>query len=141
MAKVPGLRSPRARVGRIVYFGRLVDKVRLHEKGLLPSAYADNLGNTNPRVFDSRCCRFLGVAYEELVAKVRAGHSDEDLLAWAHQIGTPRSDDDCEVWNAFMTKLGWKDEMSARLQQRVAEYGLQGRGIETYFELFEADEA
>ena len=34
-----GLRSPSAKVGGIVYFGRLIDKIRRHEKGQLPSDY------------------------------------------------------------------------------------------------------
>jgi hypothetical protein len=30
MPTIPGLRSPYERVGRLVYFGRLLDKIRLH---------------------------------------------------------------------------------------------------------------
>src|SRR6267378_4187518 len=44
-----GLRSPAVKVGGIVYFGRLIDKIRQHTKGQLPSDYQANLG----RGFDS----------------------------------------------------------------------------------------
>src|SRR5947208_1273270 len=37
-----GLRSPASRVGGIVYFGRMLDKIRQHQKGQLPSDYQAN---------------------------------------------------------------------------------------------------
>lgn len=140
MPHLPGLRSPHAKVGRLVYVGRMLDKIRLHAAGALPPAYVANLGDTNPRLFDGRCCRFLGVAYAELVTRTLAGGTDEEILAWAHAHGAARSDEDCVVWNAFMTKLGWRDEVSDRLKLRLTEYGLAGRGIATFFDLIEADE-
>ena len=39
-----------------------------------------------------------------------------------------------------MTKAGWRDDRSARLQQLVVEYGLVGKPIETVFDLFDYDE-
>ena len=38
MPNVPGLRSPYIRVGRLVYFGRMLDKIRLHAAGPRPAA-------------------------------------------------------------------------------------------------------
>ncbi len=140
MPHVPGLRSPYDKVGRLVYFGRMLDKIRLHAAGTLPADFVANLGESNPRVFDGRCCRFLGVAYADLVARTLAGGTDDEILAWAHARGTARSDEDCAVWSAFMTKLGWRDEVSERVRLRATEYGLAGRGIETFFDLIEADE-
>lgn len=40
--KVPGIRSSYEKVGGIVYFGRMLDKIRLHAAGQLPDGY--NLG-------------------------------------------------------------------------------------------------
>ena len=37
MPHVPGLRSVYAKVGRPVYFGRMLDKIRLHAEGRLPA--------------------------------------------------------------------------------------------------------
>ena len=34
-----------------------------------------------------------------------------------------------------MTKAGWRDDRSARLQQLVVEYGRSGKPIETVFDL------
>lgn len=140
MATVPGLRSPYARVGRLVYFGRMLDKIRLHAAGRLPPEYQLNLGDSRPGVLDACCCRFLGVAYAELRAHTLEGGGDEEVLAWAHARGTPRSDDDCAVWSQFMMKLGWRDDRSERLVQRVSECGLAGQPIETFFDLIEHDE-
>ena len=140
MPNIPGLRSPYEKVGRPVYFGRMLDKIRLHAAGRLPPEYVANLGEANPRVFDARCCRFLGIRHTDLVARTAQGGSDEEILDWAHAHGTPRTDEECAIWNAHMAKLGWRDELSDRLKLRVAEYGLAGRAVETFFDMLDADE-
>jgi len=140
MSIVPGLRSPYAKVGRLVYFGRMLDKIRLHAAGRLPPEYAANLGEPRPFLFDARCCRFLGVPYADLKARVLAGGTDAEVLAWAETHGAARTDDECNVWNRFMTKLGWRDDRGAVLRERIAAAGLAGQPIETFFDFLEADE-
>lgn len=140
MANVPGLRSPFSKVGRLVFFGRMLDKIRLQLANALPEEYQQNYGDGSPTVFDARCCHFLGVQHHDFVAQVRLGRSDPEILEWAHQKGGARTDEQCEVWNAFMSKRGWRDEASARLQQRIQENGFEGRGIDTFFDLIEVDE-
>lgn len=66
--KIPGLRSSYEKVGDIVYFGRMLDKIRLHASGRLPEGY--NLGTKGWTWFDPRCTRFLSVEYEALVQRV-----------------------------------------------------------------------
>jgi Domain of unknown function (DUF5069) len=39
-----GLRSPSEKVGGLFYFGRMLDKMRLHARGKLPADYHENLG-------------------------------------------------------------------------------------------------
>ena len=140
MPHVPGLRSPYDKVGRLVYFGRMLDKIRLQATGKLPPEYQTNLGDAQPKFNDGRCCRFLGIEYRPLVARTLEGGTDEELLAWAHSHGTLRTDEECAMWNRFMTKAGWRDDRSARLQQLVVEYGLTGKPIETVFDLLDYDE-
>jgi hypothetical protein len=140
MSPIPGLRSCYAKVGRLVYFGRMLDKIRLHAAGRLPASHVANLGEGTAFWFDARCCLFLGVRYDELRARVLAGGTDGEILAWAEARGTPRSDEDCIVWNRFMAKLGWRDDRSAKLRERIVEFGLAGRSIETIFDLIEYDE-
>jgi len=134
---IPNLRSPREKVGGLVYFGRMLDKVRLHAAGNLPADYLPNLGGG----FDERCLRFLRIEYAALEARVQAGGTDEELLAWCCEQGRKPDDEEIMVWNDFMSKRGWNDEASARLQQRLPEYGLAGRtDIATFFDVIDADE-
>ena len=136
MPAIPGLRSCYARVGRLVYFGRMLDKIRLHAAGKLPPDYHGNLGIG----FDGRCCTFLRIKYGDLVERVKQGGSDDDILAWCEQQGGAHSDNDCMVWNGFMMKVGWRDDRTPVLQQRLKEYGLAGQPIETFFDLNDFDE-
>ncbi len=136
MPRVPGLRSNYALVCRLVYFGRMLDKIRLHAAGRLPADYQKNLGIG----FDARCCEFLGVDYAALKARVLAGGSEAEIAAWCHERGGARSDDQCNGFNRFLMKLGWRDDRTPVLRQRIAEFGLTGRPIETFFDLNEFDE-
>src|SRR5271169_4956828 len=110
MPSVPGLRSPHAKVGRIIVFGRMLDKIRLHAKGALPPEYHPNLGEAKPQGFDARCCRFLGVDYAGVRARALEGGCDEEILSWAHERGGPRGDEECAVWNRFIATCGWRDD-------------------------------
>jgi gluconokinase len=139
MPHVPGLRSPYEKVGRLVYFGRMLDKIRLNAVGRLPAAdYGANLG----KGFDARCCALLRVSYDELKAHVlgNPSASDDDLLAWAEQRGGWRSDEECEVWNHFMMKRGWRDGAAATLAKRIQESGLENKTVLSMFDYIDFDE-
>jgi hypothetical protein len=142
MPNVPGVRSPYDKVGRLVYFGRMLDKIRVHAAGKLPADYIPNLGEAKPGMFDGRCCTFLRVPYEEIKKRTLAGETDEAVLAWAEQQGGRRSDDECLIWNSFLMKRGWHDsaENARRLQDRIRESGLENRGIQTFFDYIDCDE-
>jgi hypothetical protein len=137
---IPKLRSPHAKVGGIVYFGRMLDKIRLHAAGRLPPGY--NLGDDDWWFFDARCTRFLGVPYAALRERTLRGGSDRAILHWCFQTGRKPSDEDIEIWNTFMQKRGWNDSASAGLAEEKRADGFGDRDdIRTWFDLFEADEA
>ena len=136
MPAIPGLRSPYTVISRLCYVGRMFDKIRLHARGELPAAYQPSLGVG----LDQRLCTFIGIDYEAVRQRVLAGGSDTGLEAWLFSAGRERSDHDCVVWNRFVQKLGWRDDRSAFLRKRVSEDGLDGCGIETFFDLIEVDE-
>lgn len=136
MPNVPGLRSTYSKVGRLVYFGRMLDKIRLQAAGQLPADYLPNLA----RGFDARCCNFLRIKHPDLITRVLQGGTDEEILAWCHEQGGPRTTEECEIWNAFMIKRGWRDAGSDTLQLRIKESKLEGKPIETFFDLIEYDE-
>ena len=139
MPLVPGLRSPYAKVGRVVYFGRMLDKIRLHAAGRLPADdYAANLG----KGFDLRCVTFLRVSYEELKARTLGGsETDEQLLAWSHARGGARTDEECEIWNGFMMKRGWRDAGADVLAKRIRESHLEAQTVLTMFDYIDFDES
>jgi len=140
MPHVPGLRSCYDKVGRLIYFGRMLDKMRLHAEGRLPADYVPLLGDAQFYTLDGRCCRFLGVPYADIKARVLEGGGDDEILAWAHARGAARTDEECHVWNRFIAKLGWRDERSSVLPQRLKDSGLEGRPIETLIDHIEYDE-
>ena len=134
---VEGLRSPRGDVAGLVYFGRMVDKVRLEQAGKLPEEYRANLGEG----FDKACCDFLGVSYEKLRTRVREGGTDEEILDWCGKVGRARDQEEKRIWGAYLAKRGWRDEMADRLIFRKKEAGWGARDeIETFFDYIDADE-
>jgi hypothetical protein len=133
--KVPGLRHSAELVGGLVFFGRTLDKIRLHAQGKLPADY-----NRGPG-FDSRVCRFLHVDYAALTERVLAGGSDEEVLAWCFDHGRKPDEDDIHIFNAFMAKRGWRDEGSAALEEMKRKRGFADRAdIQTFFDFHKADE-
>jgi hypothetical protein len=138
---IPGLRSPAELVGGLVYFGRMLDKMRLAAAGQLPEGWQSMRGMASNVTFDARCCRFLGVNYAALEAQTLRGEmTDAELLEWAFQHGRRPGEDEIEIWNAFMTKRGWRDGGTQRLNERLAELGLQPGTVETMFEFIDLDE-
>lgn len=137
---IPGLRSPYEQIGGIVYFGRMLDKIRLHAQGKLPPDWVEAKGAPSPNTFDARCCRFLDIDYGMLESETLKGGTDEELLAWAFALGRRPSDEEIEIWNAFMTKRGWRDSGTTRLHERLAEIGMPPGTVETMFDFIDLDE-
>jgi len=137
---IPGLRSPHDEVSGLVYFGRMLDKIRLHAAGKLPEGWQPARGSAMPGSFDARCCRFLQIDYGALEAEVLKGGTDEELLAWAFANGRRPGAEEIEIWNAFMTKRGWRDAGTQRLHERLAEIGLPPGTVATMFEFIDLDE-
>ena len=60
---IAGLRSPSEQVCGMVYFGRMLDKIRLAAAGRLPEGWQAARGQQMTNSFDDRCCRFLKISY------------------------------------------------------------------------------
>lgn len=135
---IPGLRSPYDEVNGLVYFPRMISKIRLFAEGKLSEAYLDHLGGG----FDGVCARFLGVDYDAVKTEVLHGaKSDEELLEWCFQNGHPRNTEEIKIWSGFLKKCGWRDSVHALLVKRLREAGLPEDGsIETIFDLIDVDE-
>lgn len=130
-------RSPYERVGGIVYFGRMLDKIRLKAAGELHPDLHQNLGIG----FDKRCVDFLHASYEELANRVVEGLDDTAALEWSFATGRKPTEDEIVIWNEFMRKRGWNDEATEILNRRKRESGLWDRDdIRTMFDYIDADE-
>jgi gluconokinase len=138
---IPGLRSPHDLVGGLVYFGRMLDKIRLSAADALPADWQAMRGSGTKGTFDWRCCEFLQLDYAALEAETLKGDKDDAaLLEWAFQHGRRPSEQEIEVWNAFMSKRGWRDAGTPILHKRLADIGLPPGTVETMFEFLDLDE-
>src|SRR5262249_25193597 len=132
-----GLRSPSEKVGGLVYFGRMLDQIRVHSKGELPPEYEASLGEG----LDEHCVNFLGVNYDLVVQYVNEGLSDDAILQSCFGMGHRPSDAEIYMWNEFMLKRGWHDDASQMLKQLKRQEGVIARSeIETIFQLIDVAE-
>src|SRR5438093_10463037 len=77
----------------LIYFARMLDKIRLNARGELPPDYFTGV-DEDPTMFDARCPRFLGVNYADLAERTLRGAWDADTLDWCFQPGRPPSEDE-----------------------------------------------
>ena len=124
----------------ILFFARMVDKIRLQARGVLPPGY--HLGvSGEPTTFDTRFCRFWEVSYDEIAAKTLEGATTEDVFRHAFRHRTPPNDIQILVWNAFIAKRGWRDSGTPGLIAGKAANGWAARtDIQTYVDLQDAEE-
>lgn len=123
----------------IVFFARMVDKIRLHAAGRLAPDYLR--GFTDPTCLDARFCRFWEVDYDALVERTLAGGSNEELLDWCFHGRKFPNDEQILVWNSFLIKRGWRDSGSPGIIAAKATHGWQNRDdIQTYVDLHDMDE-
>jgi Domain of unknown function (DUF5069) len=123
----------------IIFFARMLDKIRLHALGLLPDGY--NLGFSDPTSFDARFCRFWQIDYDQLAAKTVKGGTNEELLEWCFRGRERPNEEQILIWNSFIIKRGWRDDGTPGLIVEKELYGFADReDIQTYVDLHDADE-
>ena len=132
-----GVRSPYDKVGDLFYVGRMLDKIRSHAKGELPLEYQVNLG----KGFDKKCVSFLRVRYELVVEYVNHGLNDAAILQSCFGMGHRPTEGEIYMWNEFMRKRGWNDELSETLESEKKKEAMVSRSeIQTMFQFIDADE-
>lgn len=133
-------RSAYDQISGLVYFPRMLDKIRLHAAGKLGADYHPNLGQG----FDGRCCRFLHVEYPALRDRVLQGGTDEEILEWCFRQGRRPTEEEIFIWSSFLRKRGWRDEADGatkELEDYKAGSGLSHRkDLVTFFDYYEVDE-
>lgn len=135
----PPFRSPRAKLGGLYHFGRMLDKVRCDVAGELPEEYRPNLGFSAG--LDGHLCGFLGVAFADVRKKAVEGCSDDEIVQWCFETGLRPNAAQRRVWNGFAEKFGWRDAASAFIAKVMQEDGLDGRDdLVTAFDSIDARE-
>lgn len=130
-------KSPEEETNGLRYFPRMLDKIRLNAKNQLDPEYHENLG----RGADMRLVKYLRVEYGKLRDRVLEGGNDADILEWCYVKGRRLVKNDIEIWNGFISKLGWNDFASEYLQKCKAAAGLGEReDIKTLAQLFDIEE-
>ena len=123
----------------LVYFARMLDKIRLHARGELPVDYHKNLGAM--RAADGACCNFLRINYADLHERVLQGGTDEEILEWCFTQGRRPNEEEIEIWNGFILKRGWRDASSTELESVKKENGFGDRpDLQTWVDFHDADE-
>ena len=117
--------GPKETTNGIIYFPRMLDKIRLHLRGQLHEDYQPNFGT--PQTADSALCNFLRVHHRDLIKRVEEGGTDEEILEWCFENGRKPNQGDIFVWNGFISKLGWRDSVTPRLEQRKQQAGIGHR--------------
>src|SRR5215470_8295957 len=89
-------RSPYERLEGYVHLARLIDKARLHRRGLLDGYNYKTVG------FDKHLLAFLKLdpdGFEEAVHRLEDDHA---VLEWVNKNGLHHSDEEIEHWNQMM---------------------------------------
>ena len=124
----------------VVFFARMLDKIRLQDQGLLPPGY-NVAGCPVWDCFDARFCRFFEVDPAQLIERTLQGGSDDEVLEWCFQrFGRP-NEEKILYWNCFITKRGWRDESSEELEETKRACGLGERAdVQTWVDYHDVDE-
>lgn len=122
----------------VVFFARLLSKIRLHAAGKLPTGY--HLGLSDPTCFDARFCRFWEIDFEALRTRTLAGGTDEEVFD-AIFAGRTLNPEQVQAWNGFLIKRGWRDSGSAELEREKASSGMGDRAdVQTFVDLHDVEE-
>lgn len=129
-------RSPYERLGDYVHLPRLIDKARLHHKGLLDGYNYKTVG------FDKHLLGFLRVDPDAFEQAANELDNDAAVLAWIRENGVAHTADEIEQWNeAMISRHPDTAVKKARFNHFLKEAGGEGRkDIRTYFDLIEFDE-
>ena len=128
-------RSPRVRLGGFVHLPRLLDKAR--------AAAADRLGEyVFPCPLDKRFFAFTGIAPEALLAAVKSGKSDTEMLAWVQtQLPAACTPWTIAAWSRWLETLTPGDaRRHSSFSETLAELAPGREDISTMFDRLDLDD-
>ena len=129
-------RSPSERLGGYVHLPRLIDKARLHRRGLLDGYNYKRVG------FDKHLLAFLRIDPDAFEKVANEQEDDAAILAWVLQNSPSHTPEEIEQWNqAMISRRPDTAVKRARFAHFLKESGGASRkDICTYFDLIEFDE-
>lgn len=124
----------------VIFFARMLDKIRLKNQGLLPPDY-NVVGGPVWDCFDARFCRFFAVDQDRLIERALQGSSDEEILDWCFETFGRPNEEKIVFWNSFIEKRGWRDESSQELEDVKRANGFGERAdVQTWVDFHDVDE-
>ncbi len=133
--------SPREKLGGYVILPRLIEKVRLQDRGQLPPVYEPNLLSESPMTLDGKFLAFTGLDREQLKQAILASESDASVLAWVEGHAKPHSSDEKRRWAESIQS--YRPD-AARIQYRKELYPELAVGVDfgalDVFDLIDMDE-
>ncbi len=128
-------RSPRTRLGGYARFPRLLDKARAHAAGKL----GDYMWNCP---LDQRFFAFAGVTADALLAAVKQGKSDAEMLEWLNATQQPKRPAwEVIAWSAWLEALAPGDvQRHQTFAEHIQKMGPQRDDIRTMFDRLELDD-
>ena len=91
-------RSVRVRIGGYAHLARLLDKARAFNVG-------KNAGYHYNCPLDRRFFEFAGIDHEAMLAEIKRGRSDTEMLAWVNA-NTKRTPWEVHNWSAWLEQNG-----------------------------------
>lgn len=128
-------RSPRVRLGGFVHLPRLLDKARAQAAGRI----GDYLWNCP---LDQRWAAFTGISPDDLLAEVKAGRSDAEMLAWVMaRLRPARQPWEIEAWSRWLENLAPGDaQRHDTFSQEIAAKAPKRDDIRTVFDRLDMDD-
>jgi hypothetical protein len=135
-------RSPKEQAGGLCHLGRMIDKVRMRNAGLIQDYNYLTVG------FDKYFLDKLEVKGEDFEKRVLQGGTDAEIADWVKANGKGLTEQEKAEWNNMVLTFGPKAEMAQKAFDRNLTAVAEKRGvpveqlahIKTWFELIEYDE-
>lgn len=126
-------RSPRAKLGGYAHLPRLLDKARAFAAGK-QGGYHYNCP------LDQRFFGFTGIDPEALLAEIKTGKSDTQMLAWV-AVHTSRQPWEITAWSDWLARLGvGSAEMHEWFAEMIKGNAADREDITTFFDLLDLDD-
>ncbi|WP_454064656.1 DUF5069 domain-containing protein [Candidatus Nitrospira salsa] len=135
-------RSPKIQVGGLCHLGRLFDKIRMRNEGLIQDYHYLTTG------FDKYLLETLQIKGEELETRVLEEGTDDKLLEWIKGNGKVLTDEEREQWNTMVLTGSPQNEQAQQRFNGLVETLAKSRGVaidqlpklSTWVDVIECDE-